>query len=269
MAKQRFGINDGYRGSVGTVIGYMWRGKWCLRSRPRSVRNPRTERQQMNRELFRQMVLLASAFKTAVRKGMHHNALEAHMTECNLFVKENKQCFALGADGRLTAVWADVVVSQGEVAAVGFREPVVEEGNRLTVSFSPTLDERRGLGDDEVYLWAFCPEAGKGVLSGAASRRNGSVSIALPDRWQGKEVQLYGFVTDYKGCASETVYIGALEPETAETSGELGEFSESRACKGQVQEKAVTSSWRYCSASSRQSLSAVRSSGPACAWGLP
>ena len=28
MAKQRFGINDAYRGSVGTVIGYEWRGKW-------------------------------------------------------------------------------------------------------------------------------------------------------------------------------------------------------------------------------------------------
>lgn len=69
MAKQRYGINDGYRGTVGTVIGYMWRGRWCLRARPRSVRNPRTEKQQHNRELFKQMVFLASAFKQALRQG--------------------------------------------------------------------------------------------------------------------------------------------------------------------------------------------------------
>lgn len=212
MAKQRFGINDGYRGSVGTVIGYMWRGKWCLRSRPRSVRNPRTEQQQLNRELFKQMVLTASAFKTAVRKGMHHNALEGHITECNLFVKENKQFFALGNDGRLTADWASVVVSEGEVAPVGFREPEIDSDNRLTVNFSPTLDERRGSNDDEVYLWAFCPEAGEGVLSAPASRRSDSVSMTLPERWMGLKVHLYGFVTDYKGRSSETVYIGMLEP---------------------------------------------------------
>ena len=49
MAKQRYGINDGYRGTVGTVIGYLWRGKWCLRARPRYVNHPRTERQRAAR----------------------------------------------------------------------------------------------------------------------------------------------------------------------------------------------------------------------------
>ena len=42
MAKQRNGINDAFRGSVGTVIGYEWRGQWCMRARPRYVHNPRT-----------------------------------------------------------------------------------------------------------------------------------------------------------------------------------------------------------------------------------
>ena len=56
MAKQRYGINDAYQGTVGTVIGYEWRGKWCLRARPRMVRNPRTEAQQVNREVFKCVV---------------------------------------------------------------------------------------------------------------------------------------------------------------------------------------------------------------------
>ena len=51
MAKQHYGINGGYRGAVGTVIGYEWNGRWCLRSRPRRVHNPRTERQQQLRQL--------------------------------------------------------------------------------------------------------------------------------------------------------------------------------------------------------------------------
>ncbi len=70
MAKQRFGVNDAYRGTVGTVIGYEWRGRWCLRARPLHVRNPRTAKQQSNRQLFKQMVDLASHMKFADGGGL-------------------------------------------------------------------------------------------------------------------------------------------------------------------------------------------------------
>ena len=255
MAKQRYGINDGYRGTVGTVIGYMWRGRWCLRARPRSVRNPRTEKQQHNRELFKQMVFLASAFKQALRKGMHHVALAEHLTECNLFVKRNKECFALSQEGKLDVKWEQLIISEGELATPIFiaptptppcregmatqaerttlqndnvmRQPVPSleggvaqgagVGATMTFSFLPHAEGERACGDDEVYLWAFCPEAGEGRLSTPAYRRSQQVSITLPETWQGKEVHLYGFAVDHKGTASPTTYIGVLEAEPIET----------------------------------------------------
>ena len=87
MAKQRYGINDAYRGTVGTVIGYEWRGQWCLRSRPRSVRNPRTAKQQANRLLFKRVVALTSALGDVLRMGMKGLSLSLHLTEANLFNK--------------------------------------------------------------------------------------------------------------------------------------------------------------------------------------
>ena len=120
MAKQRFGINDAYRGTVGTVIGYEWRGKWCLRSRPLRVRNPRTAKQQSNRMLFKQMVDLASHVRLALKKGLRGVSLGMYMTECNLFVKRNKECFSLDSEGRLSVDWERLVVSEGEVAAPMF-----------------------------------------------------------------------------------------------------------------------------------------------------
>ena len=68
-----------------------------------------------------------------------------------------------------------------------------------------------GSGDDEVYVYAYCPEMEEGVLSASAWRRSGSVQLTLPERWQGKEIHLYGFAVDEKGQASATVYIGARE----------------------------------------------------------
>ena len=68
-----------------------------------------------------------------------------------------------------------------------------------------------GSGDDEVYVYAYCPEMEEGVLSASAWRRSGRVQLTLPERWQGKAVHLYGFAVDEKGAASDTVYIGAME----------------------------------------------------------
>ena len=252
MAKQRFGINDAYRGTVGTVIGYEWRGKWCLRSRPLRVRNPRTAKQQSNRLLFKQMVDLASHLKMALRKGLRGVSLGMHITECNLFVKRNKECFSLDAEGQLVVDWERLIVSEGEVPAPVFQDillsqpqaaasspnlgeqlnsasrnkkhlgssPKLGEGDRrgavveeyVRIMFSPCAEGERASGDDEVYLYAYCPEMEQGVLSAPAYRRMGSVQLTLPERWQGKEVHLYGFAVDYEGNASDTTYIGSLSP---------------------------------------------------------
>ena len=141
MAKQRFGVNDAYRGTVGTVIGYEWRGRWCLRARPLHVRNPRTAKQQSNRQLFKQMVDLASHMKFALRKGLRGVSLGMHVTECNLFVKRNKECFSLDAEGRMVVDWERLIVSEGEVAAPVFLKPVSNIADRGSKSSSPKLGE--------------------------------------------------------------------------------------------------------------------------------
>ncbi|MBQ6741485.1 MAG: hypothetical protein IJR04_02725 [Bacteroidales bacterium] len=282
MAKQRFGINDAYRGTVGTVIGYEWRGKWCLRARPLRVHNPRTEKQQSNRMLFKQAVDLASHMKLALRKGLHNVSMGLHITECNLFVKRNKGCFSLDESGRMPAGsrrskgeeqgqrmlvdWERLIISEGSVAVPEFAVPEpgllssthssVSPGRAasspnlgeqpdsnsadggggssspsklegvdakrtgacvsypvsdITFPFSPCGEGEKACGDDEVYVYAYCPEAAEGVLSAPAWRRGGSVRLTLPERWQGKEVHFYGFAVDLDGEASETVYIGVME----------------------------------------------------------
>jgi hypothetical protein len=206
MAKQRYGINDGYRGAVGTVIGYEWRGQWCLRSKPRSVRNPRTERQRMARGLFSQVSRLASRMATALRIGLHTEAVKAHRTECNHFMSVNSGCFSMEG-GRLTVDYAGLVVSQGPVAPVGFGVPVINDGCVL-VPFERNPLHLCSSGDDQVYLYAWCEEMNEGVLSVPAYRRSRSVTIALPESWAGCEVHLYGFVEDYAGRTSDSAYIG-------------------------------------------------------------
>ncbi len=235
MAKQRFGVNDAYRGTVGTVIGYEWRGRWCLRARPLHVRNPRTAKQQSNRQLFRQMVDLASHMKFALRKGLRGVSLGMHVTECNLFVKRNKECFSLDGEGRMVVDWERLIVSEGEVAAPGFTGTAHMDTAHMdtplsqpqAAASSPNLGEQLdGKGRGRKHLGS-SPKLGEGDRRGAVvegcveipfewdggsgGRRSGRVQLTLPERWQGKAVHLYGFAVDEKGQASATVYIGAME----------------------------------------------------------
>ena len=212
MAKQRFGINDGYRGSVGTVIGYQWRGQWCLRARPRMVHNPRTERQQQNRQLFKAVWSFATHLRMPLRTSLRQTAMDSHMTECNRFMHINKGSFALDGEGRLTVDYESLAISEGPVAPIGFEEPVVV-GGAVTIPFEKNPLHIRANGDDEVYLLALCPDLEDHRLSAPVYRRNKSISITLPEQWQGHEMHLYGFVTDYAGRSSESIYIGVLGDE--------------------------------------------------------
>ncbi len=214
MAKQRYGINDAYRGSVGTVIGYEWRGKWCLRAKPRFMHNPRTERQQRNRELFKATVLLAGAMKQALHVGFRARSLEEHLTECNRFLRVNKGCFAL-ADGVLEVDYEHLALSEGALAGVEYGEPVGQD-NVLTLPFHRIAEEPCGEGDDRVYLYAWCPERSEGRISVPTYRSSRRATIELAEAWTGCEVQLFGFVANLKGEASATVYIGELAPSLGE-----------------------------------------------------
>lgn len=210
MARQTAGILGGFNGTVGPVIGYQWRGRWCMRARPRRVSNPRTEAQQAHRMLFREMVQTAGRLTAVLRHGMRQASLEQGLTEGNLFVKLNKQCFTpQGVD------YAQLQLSTGPVAPVAFGEAAVDDAGVLSVEFDKNPLRLRASSEDKVYVAAYCPELGQLVMAAPALRRSKRVAMALPDEWAGREFHLWGFVQDYQLRASECQYI-----PLAETGGE-------------------------------------------------
>ncbi|MGX8712677.1 MAG: DUF6266 family protein, partial [bacterium] len=90
MATYKNGIMGPFNGKVGTVVGYMWNGKYCMRAYNRNVKNPRTEAQMEHRRMFKQEVQLAAKMRWAVGTTMREAAREAGLTAYNLFVKVNQ-----------------------------------------------------------------------------------------------------------------------------------------------------------------------------------
>ena len=207
MAKMDYGYLGGFRGTLGTAVGYQWNGKWCMRSRPVAVKNPRTEAQQANRTLFAEEVRLAAGMSWAVKKTLTAAARQAGMTSYNLFVSLNQPAFSL-ADGQLAVDYASLVLSMGPVAPVQFGTLVLEEGSRLSVSFEKNMLLPHAKSYDSVFIYVYSPVRGKGFLTAPVYRRDGRVSVLLPSYLTGQELQVYGFVEDAEGNFSESAYVG-------------------------------------------------------------
>lgn len=211
MAKFSQGIMGPFSGKVGTVVGYMWNGKCCMRAYNREVRNPRTPEQMSHRNMFKQEVQLAAEMQWALNTTMRHQARAMGLTNRNLFVKANQHAFSL-EDEVLKVDYSRLVLSMGDVPGVEATEASWTADNVLTVKFD------RGLGNafHQVYLFVYAPDlpepykSARGFLAAPVYRRDKRISVVLPDLFAGHTAHLYLMVQTDDGRWSETAYAGSL-----------------------------------------------------------
>ncbi|MBP3762995.1 MAG: hypothetical protein J6I49_03830 [Bacteroidales bacterium] len=210
MAKLQEGILGPFTGKVGTVVGYLWKGRAVVRAYSRRVRYPNTEGQQAERNWFVRMVRFAAEARPALLLGLRDAAARGQMTEGNLFVKRNKGCFAL--DGSVD--YSRLLFSEGPTAPVRFEGCEVDAGQVLRVRYG----RGGGRGGDAVYVYAYCPQSGQGLLSAAARRDDGTLAMLLPDEWRGCRLEVYGFAVDAAGRASRSVWLQADPAEASQSA---------------------------------------------------
>ncbi len=219
MAKIYGGYMGGFSGKLGPAVGYMWKGRWCVRSHNPYPHNPRTWLQTAHRDAFKGAVQLAAAMRWAVTTTLTETAREWGMTSYNVFVHLNHRSFST-EDRELRVDWASLKLTAGDYECVEFGCPVWTADNVLTVPFE------RGSWRyyDRVQLYVYCPDLERGFLCAPVDCRTRKVSVMLPGEMAGSEVHVYGFVHSMQGAWSETAYVGCL---TQEDNGE--ETAESEA----------------------------------------
>ena len=209
MATLEGNVFGGFRGKLGNVVGYSWKGRWCVRALPAHVRNPRTAAQQRHRGMFAEEVRLAGRMSWAVGIGFAAVADEMRMTPQNVFVKANQSAFGAQEGESVLAVdWNALIVSAGPVAPVALGVPTLSDEGVLSVEFEKNPYHLRAENYDQVHLYVYCPAMNTGYLAAPVYRKERRISVALPDGMATQELHVYAFVTDREGRASETAYAG-------------------------------------------------------------
>ena len=237
MAKLEQGILGPFRGKVGTVVGYLWRGKHVVRAYRREINYPNTEQQQAEREWFVGMVRFAATARQALLLGLRERAARDVMTEGNVFVRMNKSCFGRDAACRVRSAAAvdmpraaadmascgstadaarrvrtgvdyeRIRIAEGSAAPVRFTTAGVDENNVLHVDFERNSGMTRAKASDNVYVYVYNADTREGLLSAAAERRRGLLEMQLPEGWNERNVRMWGFVVDGEGRASGSQYV--------------------------------------------------------------
>ena len=201
------GVNGPFVGKVGPVVGYLWKGKACMRSYRSEISYPNTRLQQQQRDWFVAMVRFASRATGALKLGLSAKAAERRMTEGNYFVMQNKRHFRTEGDA-VEVDYDQLKIASGPAVDVYFKPARFEEHEVLAVDFEKNAMSLHASGSDRVYVYAYVPSLGAGMLSAPVERRSKSLRMQLPAEWAGAEVHVYGFVVDREGRPSDSTYVG-------------------------------------------------------------
>ena len=201
------GILGGFNGKVGTVVGYSVRGKFCMRSYVAKIRNPRTEKQMLQRGKFGMLGVLSSEMLAVVQVGFAFRAKRFHNSAINNFVQVNKDCIAVDSDGIMAPNYESLLVSSGSLPSPSFGTASFANSGRVEVPFSGNTEVGNANENDNVYIYVYAPDAKRGYLSKAFTRASGSASVNIPSSLSGLRVHVWGFSTN-ANSASDSVYVG-------------------------------------------------------------
>lgn len=155
MAKTENPIIGATSGKIGNVIFSTWKGLNVIRSKPIKVKNPRTEKQILNRDKFAQLVNLYSIIKEIPKKGYLPLAIEK--SSYNVFISQNiKSIFDINENNKPVIIYERLKISQGIIG-----ETLFDVTNRLTsvqfvqLNYKTLFTPPNGSNNDISYILIF------------------------------------------------------------------------------------------------------------------
>lgn len=224
MSKNSQGYMGSQIGKLGPAVGFRWKGKNVYRSHQPFVRDPKTTKQLLNRAIFKTVQELSMRFGGAVNIGFRRESDEKQTTTRGLFTLYNRPAVQADSPDSVTVDFASMIVARGPMTNVMFGSPQFDTPAQVDVTFQSMVTAGLATNDDEVYVFAYCPDVKCGVLSTPVTRDELSVSISVPSAWDGMKVHLWGFVRSsyteptwidqyggymYPNMVSDSVYIGS------------------------------------------------------------
>jgi Family of unknown function (DUF6266) len=210
MAKLLNGINGPFSGKVGTVVGYVWKGKAVMRGLPKERSGEPSLGQKQQHAKFKMMHAFFRMLVPFLNDTFSSVAVQ--MTGFNKAFSYNVKNAITGTYPDLKIDYSKVLVGKGDlqnVSSVDLDNSVVGE-----LSFSWIYDKAMpsAFATDQVYIAIYCEEKENWIhVLNPAARKVGNCTIDT-SVYQGKEVHTYfGFISNNGKDATNSLYTGMIQ----------------------------------------------------------
>lgn len=213
MATNRKPVFGYFSGKLGLTYGRMVHGVNLVNSMPSTKSNPRTALQMDNRERFKTLAQLSSAFLATSKIGLKNKAkaFGPLVSVFDAFIKVNQEAVSV-MGGEAEVDYGSLKCSLGNLPQFGYGNAGFTEPGRVTVAWNTSAAEPGADAEDKGYIFIYQPDTNRGILSAPALRTTGTATVTVPTSWTGLPVQVYGFAIgagrDNKGNTCDSTYIG-------------------------------------------------------------
>lgn len=201
------------RNKLGNAVGRKWRTLDVLSVYNGRPRNPRTQKQQLNRTRFGAIANLAMSFNSAVKVGFSGICAGNPIPERSMFIRKNWGCVDASEPGTATFDYTEIVCAAGPLPEAGFGAASFAEPLSVEVPLTDNSAQDGADARDKVYLFVYSPEAKAGKLGEVKQRADETIACNVPSTWVGHRVHVWGFAvgngTDNKGIISNSRYLGS------------------------------------------------------------
>ena len=200
-------------GKFGALVGSKGRnGRAYLRAKSDKPLKPATTSQQKVQTRFKAIGELATDARNALKLGLKNKAKQLKCSVYNAFTKLNWDNVRCNMPGVTTVNYPELILAVGNVPNVRFGSPNFDEPLSITVTFQGNADMIDADATDKVYMYAYCPDTGEGILTDSVSRSASTITMNVPINWNGMKVHVWGFVIGGENGLtdepSDSVYIG-------------------------------------------------------------
>ena len=210
MGTIKQGILGGFSGKVWNIVGASWRGIDYIRSMPASVRNPRTVAQVSQRTRFALIGKMLKTFVPVIRVGFA-SSVGTGKSAFSMAMSYNVKNAVTGLSPDFEIDFPLVKLTSGELYGAGNAAATSGAGSISFVWDSDLLNN--AAATDKVILMAYNHMLNESAYDvDAATRADGSGSLAVPPTWDGELVDTYLALYSADGkLISNSVHTGRVE----------------------------------------------------------
>jgi len=210
------GVNGGFSGKAGSVVGYYMYGKWIIRGLPKlSPKNKKGSiKQNVARSKFTVMQHFLGPVLYFIRVGFNLASKENNNSAYNS-AKSYNMLNAMSEDG--TIQYDQVCLTQGSLTGVaGAKVEKDDVGFHFSwndnSNYSGSRKANDAAGSDQVMLVAYDVKGKHATfITSGARRSTGKETLLMQNFQKGKEMHLWiSFIADNRDHTATSSYLGAM-----------------------------------------------------------